>query len=79
MFAQVYTKQARKSTKGVVYAPGTDSKGYMLFKLCENYDGKVRGGIRKTWRYVADGMTLDEAKALFEKRLGYKIYGDDAK
>lgn len=74
MHAQVFSKQARKSKKGVIYAPGMDSKGYMIFKLCENYDGQVRGGIRKTWRYVADRMTLDEAKAEFEKRLGYKIY-----
>lgn len=74
MTAQVYTKHARRSKKGIIYAPGRNSRGYMLFKLCENYDGQVRGGIRKTWRYVADQMTLEEVKELFEKRLGYKIY-----
>lgn len=70
----VFTKQARKSNKGVIFAPGKSESGYLIFKLCENYDGQVRGGMRKTWRYVADKLTLDEAKALFEKRLGYKIY-----
>lgn len=72
--SQVFTKQARKSTKGVVFAPGQNESGYLIFKLCENYDGQVRGGIRKTWRYVADRLTLEQAKAEFEKRLGYKLY-----
>jgi hypothetical protein len=70
----VFTKQARKSVKGVWFAPGKDENGYIIYKLCENYDGQVRGGIRKTWRYVANKMTLEEAKALFEKKLGYKLY-----
>lgn len=72
--AQVFTKQARASTKGIVFAPGKSDTGYLIFKLCENYDGKARGGVSKTWRFVADKLTLDEAKAEFEKRLGYKIY-----
>lgn len=72
--AQVFTKQARKSSKGTVFAPGKSESGYLIFKLCENYDGQVRGGIRKTWRYVADRLTLEQAKTEFEKRLGYSIY-----
>ena len=70
----VYTNQAHKSAKGVVFAPGKSAKGYMVYKLCTNYDGNVRGSARKTWRYVADGLTLDEAKALMEKCVGRKIY-----
>lgn len=70
----IYTKQARRSSKGVIFAPGKDEEGYLIFKLCENYSGQVRGGISKTWRYIAKGLTLEQAKALFEKRLGYKIY-----
>lgn len=70
----VYTNQAHKSAKGTVYAPGKSAKGYMVYKLCEEYDGRVRGGLRKTWRYVADGLTLEEAKALMEKRVGRKLY-----
>lgn len=72
--AEVYTKQARKSAKGVIFAPGKNASGYMIFKLCENYDGSVRGGIRKSWRYVADKLTLEQAKAEFERRLGYRLY-----
>jgi hypothetical protein len=74
MTGTVYTKFAHKSAKGVIYAPGKSAKGYMVYKLCEEYDGRVRGGLRKTWRCVADGLTLDEAKALMEKRVGRKIY-----
>lgn len=70
----VYTNQAHKSAKGVVFAPGKSAKGYVVYKLCKNYDGDIRGGVRKTWRYVADGLTLEEAKALMEKRVGRKIY-----
>ena len=73
----IYTKQACKSAKGVVYAPGKSAKGYVVYKLCENYDGRVRGGMRKTWRVVADGLSLEETKALMEKRVGRKIYGKD--
>jgi hypothetical protein len=74
--AIVYTKQARKSSKGTIYAPGKNEETglYIIFKLCENYDGKVRGGIRKSWCAVAQNLSLEDAKTLFEKRLGEKIY-----
>jgi len=70
----VYTKQAAKSSKGVIYAPGKSATGYTVYKLCENYDGRIRGAVRKTWRVVADGLTLEETKALMEKRVGRKLY-----
>lgn len=70
----IYTNQAHKSAKGVIFAPGKSGKGYMVYKLCENYDGRVRGGMRKTWRVVADGLSLEETKALMEKRVGRKLY-----
>lgn len=72
--SEVYRAQAHKSAKGVVYAPGKSANGYMVFKLCENYAGHVRGGVSKSWRYVADGLTLEEAKALMEKKVGRKLY-----
>ena len=74
MTSTVYTSQAQHSAKGAVYAPGKSLNGYAVYKLCENYDGRVRGGMRKTWRVVADGMTLEETKALMEKRVGRKLY-----
>jgi hypothetical protein len=74
MTSTVYVKQAYKSAKGAVFAPGKSAKGYVVYKLCENYDGNIRGGVRKSWRVVANGLTLEEAKALMEKRVGRKIY-----
>jgi hypothetical protein len=35
---------------------------------------RYRGGIAKTWRYIAKGLSLDEAKALMEKKTGQKLY-----
>jgi len=70
----IFTKQARKNKRtGEWFAPGKDDVSavgyfdradYRIYRLCSNYDGKVRGGISKTWRYVAKGLTLDQAKAL---------------
>lgn len=34
-----------------------------------NYNGRVRGGIEYSWRYVQLGMDLPEAEALYDKRL----------
>ena len=74
MTSTVYTNRAAKSAKGVIYAPGKSITGYTVYKLCENYDGQVRGGMRKTWRVVADNLSLEETKALMEKRVGRKLY-----
>ena len=67
---KVYSNKAVKNSKGVVFAPGKcDITGkYVIFKLCENYAGHVRGGISKTWRYIAKDLSLDEARALLEKK-----------
>lgn len=73
----IFIKQARKNDKGIIFAPGKadvshkgyfDRADYQVFKLCENYDGKVRGGISKTWRVVAKDLSLEEAKELLKKK-----------
>ncbi len=68
--ATVYSNKAVKNSKGVIFAPGKcESSGkYLIFKLCENYAGHVRGGIAKTWRYIAKDLTLEEAKSLLAKK-----------
>lgn len=68
--AQVFTNHAVKNSKGQVFAPGKCeiTGSYLVWKLCENYDGQVRGGVRKTWRYVAKDLTLEQAKALLIKK-----------
>ena len=73
----IFTKHAVKSQSGTIWAPGKadiaqdgyfDRADYQIWRLCENYDGKVRGGIRKTWRLSKDNLSLDQAKALLAKK-----------
>lgn len=75
----VYSKTAHKNAKGTVFAFGrtdsldghpTEKGGYMIFKLCKNYDGKVHGGIRKTWRYTDSNLSYQDAIKIMNKKLG---------
>jgi hypothetical protein len=43
-----------------------------VFKLGANYDGKVRGGISHTWRYLVLDVSEAEAMATFAKALAGK-------
>ena len=45
-----------------------DDCTYAVYKLCENYNGKVKGGMSKTWRYVERDLPFEDALALFERR-----------
>lgn len=56
--------------KGVVFAVVAEKDSYEVWKLCENYDGQCRGGVRKTWRYLKQNMNRAEAFTLFNKRVG---------
>ena len=51
-----------------VYALVTDGQTYEVWKLCVNYDGNVKGGVRKTWRYIEKGMSKESAEKLFNRR-----------
>jgi hypothetical protein len=66
----VFVSHAIKTTKGHVFAPGKcEITGtYSIWKLCANYDSNVRGGLRKTWRYVQKGLTLEQAKDMLNKK-----------
>jgi len=79
----VYTKTATKSKSGKIYAFGRDDGldgkptelgGYYVWRLCENYDGKAKDGIAKTWRYVAKNLSFGDAIALMNKKCGYKAF-----
>jgi hypothetical protein len=72
--SEIYKNKAHKSDNGIWYAPGKNDRGYIVFKLCENYAGHVRGGIAKTWCVIKQELSLDQAMALMEKRVGRKIY-----
>lgn len=75
----IFTKQAKQNPKTkAIFAPGQAEDGsYTIYKLCSNYDGSVRGGVRKTWRYVSKGLTLAQAKAVLNKKCGIKIYDEE--
>jgi len=61
--------ERKADSKGRVYARVADPDGtWRILRLCENYNGKVHGGIKKTWRYVAKGLSRDDAISLFDRR-----------
>jgi hypothetical protein len=66
MTRTVISKKA--NSKNIVYALVSGHTGFEVWKLCENYNGKVRGGIARTWRYVEKNMTEENAKKLFDTR-----------
>jgi hypothetical protein len=81
----IYTKTATKAkTKTqTIFAFGRETAldghpvekgGYQVWKLCENYDGQVKGGIRKTWRYVAKDLSFNDAVELLNRRVRFKAF-----
>lgn len=59
-----------KNKKGFIYALLHMNTGlWEVWALCENYNGKVKGGIRKTWRYCDKGMSESDARHLYSKKL----------
>lgn len=46
--------------------------GFAVYKECANYSRHVRGGVAYTWRYVEKCLTLEVAKALFDRKIAGK-------
>ncbi len=68
MNGKVINKQANK--KQTVFALiRYENNTFGVYKLCSNYDGMIRGGIRKTWRLVQKSMTEEKARNLYNRRL----------
>jgi hypothetical protein len=83
MTISVYSKTATKAKSGKVYAFGrrddlsgkdTSLGGYVVFRLCENYNGQVRGGMQKSWRYVDQDLSFQDAVNLMNKKCGYTAF-----
>ena len=51
--------------------------GYWVWKLSQNYDGKVKGGIRSSWSYVAKDLSYSDAVKLMNKKLGRKEFKEE--
>lgn len=62
--------EKRASKNGAVFALiDNGNSTFGVLELCENYDGQVRGGIRKTWRYVkAAVLNEQQAREIFIRR-----------
>lgn len=58
----------KTNSKGIKYCLTSDSKGFTVWKLCENYCRQTKGGMRKVWRYVEKDMTQEAAQKLFDRR-----------
>ena len=70
MTAEFTQIAAGKNTKGTAFRVlrrGGDK--FSVWKLCANYDGKVRGGISHTWRYRVLDVAEAEAMAVFNRAL----------
>ncbi len=84
MTISVYKQTARKCKapkRPKIYAFGrldsmagktVDQGGYAVFVLSENYCGRTKGGVRKSWCVVSDNLSHYDAVELMNKRLKYK-------
>jgi hypothetical protein len=83
----IYVKKTATIAKGLkrktIFALGRDDTlegkdprmgGYQVWKMSENYDGQVHGGIRKSWGYVAKDLSFNEAVRLMNKRCHDKVF-----
>jgi hypothetical protein len=62
------TIEKKINKRGIVYALVADESTFSVWKLCENYNGQVRGGIAKAWRYVEKNLTEEAARKLYNRR-----------
>lgn len=61
--------EKKQNNKGIWYTLWQDGpEEWSVWVLRENYDGKVRGGIRKSWRWVVNKTNEEEARKVFNRR-----------
>lgn len=59
--------------KGVLFALAiSPDNTFSVHMLKENYNGRVKGGIVKTWAYIKKGLSESDAIKLFNKRVNYR-------
>ena len=58
---------------GCRYAIVERPEGFAVYRECANYAAHVRGAIAYTWRYVQKGITLEEARALFDRAIAGRV------
>ena len=57
---------------GCRFAIVPNCEKFSVYRECQNYAAHIKGGIAKTWRYVEQGMSLDAAQALFNRKIAGK-------
>lgn len=63
-------KKALNQKTQTVYALSVGTDGtFGVYKLCSNYDGAIRGGIRRTWRWIVRGVDQTTAQKTFKRRV----------
>ena len=70
MARKCIAKLMNQKTKTIFALVNNGDDTFSVLKLCENYDGKVKGGIRKTWRYVVARNIEVCARDTFYKKVG---------
>lgn len=61
------SKQTNKA--GTQFALVSNGAKFEVWKLCENYSRECKGGLKKAWRYVQQGMDEAAARDLFTRRV----------
>jgi hypothetical protein len=69
MSATRKTIKSGENKKGTCFALCQFGSTFEVWKLCSNYDGRMKGGIATTWRYVRRAMDETTARDLFARRL----------
>ena len=70
MTRKCIAKLMNQKTKTVFALVSDGGDAFSVLKLCENYNGQVRGGISKTWRTVVSGVDKTAARHCFYKKVG---------
>lgn len=70
MIRKCIAKLMNKKTKIVFALVDNGDDTFTVLKLCENYDGKVKDGIRKTWRNVVSRVDKIAARHCFYSKIG---------
>ena len=58
-----------KNRVGTRFAIVPKGEGFSVWKECANYASHIRGGIALTWRVCASALSIEDAEALYNKKI----------
>ncbi len=62
-------KLMNEKTRTIFALIDNGNETFSVLKLCENYSGRVHGGIAKTWRIVVSNVDKIAARHCFYNRI----------